>query len=53
MSPDKKAKECQLYDPENRQVLVLDEADIHTEPESGLKIVDWERMYGLTKYYLF
>ena len=53
MSPDKKAKECQLYDTENRQVLVLDEADIHTEPESGLKIVDWERMYGLTKYYLF
>ena len=42
-----------VYDPENRQVMVLDEFDIHPEKESERKIVDWDRTYGLTKYYLF
>ena len=27
--------------------------DIHSEKESAVKIVDWDRTYDLTKYYLF
>ena len=53
ISPDGKAKTWPPYDPENRQVMVLDEFDIHPEEESERKIVDWERTYDLTKYYLF
>jgi len=33
--------------------MVLDEFDIHSEKESAVKIVDWDRTYDLTKYYLF
>ena len=51
ISPDGKAKEWPLYDLKDRQVMVLDEFDIHTAKESELKIVDWERTYFLTKYY--
>jgi len=32
--------------------MVLDEFDIHPGKESELKIVDWERTYFLTKYYM-
>jgi para-nitrobenzyl esterase len=53
ISPDGKAKEWPAYDPETRQVMVLDEFDIHSEKESAVKIVDWDRTYDLTKYYLF
>ena len=53
ISPDGKAKGWPLYDPENRQVMVLDEFDVHPEKESEQKIVDWERTYGLTGFYLF
>jgi para-nitrobenzyl esterase len=52
MSPDGKAKEWPLYDQEDKQVMVLDEKDIHLEKESELKIVDWERTYFLTGYYM-
>ena len=51
-SPDGKAKEWPLYDMKDRQVMVLDEFDIHTAKESELKIVDWERTYFLTNYYM-
>ena len=51
ISPDGKAKEWPLYDLENKQVMVLDEFNIHPEKESERKIVDWERTYFLTKYY--
>jgi len=51
-SPDGKAKEWPLYDLENKQVMVLDEQDIHPQKESELKIVDWERTYFLTNYYM-
>ena len=47
-----KAKEWPLYDLENKQVMVLDEFNIHSEKESERKIVDWERTYFLTKYYM-
>jgi para-nitrobenzyl esterase len=52
ISPDGKAKEWPLYDLKDRQVMVLDEFDIHTAKESELKIVDWERTYFLTNYYM-
>ena len=52
ISPDGKAKEWPLYDLENKQVMVLDEFNIHPEKESEVKIVDWERTYFLTKYYV-
>jgi para-nitrobenzyl esterase len=52
MSPDGKAKEWPLYDTGEKQVMVLDEQDIHLAKESELKIVDWERTYFLTNYYM-
>ena len=52
ISPDGKAKEWPLYDLEDKRVMVLDEFDIHPAKESEVKIVDWERTYFLTKYYM-
>ncbi len=52
ISPDGKAKTWPLYDLENKQVMVFDEFDIHPEKESARKIVDWDRTYSLTKYYM-
>ena len=51
-SPDGKAHEWPLYDLENKQVMVLNEQDIHTAKEAELKIVDWQRSYFLTNYYM-
>ena len=51
ISPDGKAKEWPLYDLGNKQVMVLDEFDIHPAKESEVKIVDWENTYFLTKLY--
>ena len=51
ISPDGKAKEWPLYDLGNKNVMVLDESDIHAAKESELKIVDWDKTYFLTKYY--
>ena len=52
LSPDGKAKEWPLYDLKDKQVMVLDEQNIHPAKESDLKIVDWERTYFLTNYYM-
>lgn len=52
ISPDGKAKEWPLYDLKDKQVMVLDEFDIHPAKESEVKIVDWERSCFLTKYYM-
>ena len=52
ISAEARAKEWPLYDIENKQVMVLDEFNIHPEKESERKIVDWERTYFLTKYYV-
>ena len=52
ISPDGKAYEWPLYDPEKKEVMVFDEFNIHPEKESERKMVDWERMYPLTSYYL-
>ena len=50
-SPDGKAKEWPLYDTKDRNMMILDEKNIHLEKESQRKILDWERTYFLTKYY--
>ena len=52
ISPDGQAKEWPLYSLEDKKVMVLDEFDIHPAKESEVKIVDWERTYFLTKYYM-
>jgi para-nitrobenzyl esterase len=50
-SPDGKAHEWPLYDVNDKQLMILDEQDIHLEKESQRKILDWDRTYFLTKYY--
>ena len=50
-SPDGKAHEWPLYNLKDKEIMVLDEFDIHPEKESELKIIDWDRTYFLTKYY--
>jgi len=50
-SPDGKAKEWPLYDPENKRVMVFDEFNVRAEKENTMRIVDWDRTYFLTKYY--
>ncbi len=52
ISPDGKEKVWPIYDQENKRVMVLDEFNIHPEKESERKIVDWDRTYFLTKYYV-
>ena len=52
ISPDGKAKEWPLYDLKEKQVMVLDEYDIHPAKESEVKIVDWDRTFFLTNYYM-
>ena len=44
--------EWPLYDLKDKKVMVLDEFDIHPAKESEVKIVDWERTYFLTNYYM-
>lgn len=51
ISPDGKAHEWPLYDLENKQIMVLDEFNIHTEKEAERKLLDWDRTYFTTKYY--
>ena len=46
-SPDGKAHEWPLYDLENKEVMVVDEFNIHQKKESKRKILDWERIYFL------
>ena len=53
ISPEGREKDWPLYDTENKQVMVFDESDIHWERESGIKLLDWDRTYFLTRYYLF
>lgn len=52
IAPDGKAHEWPLYDLTDKQVMVLAENGIHLAKESELKIVDWERTYFLTDYYM-
>ena len=41
-----------LYDLKDKQVMVLDEFDIHPAKESEVKMVDWDRTCFLNKYYM-
>jgi len=52
ISPDGKAYDWPLYDLKDKQVMVFDEHDIRAEKESAMNIVDWDRTYFLTKYYV-
>ena len=52
ISPDGKAHEWPEYDLENKYVMVFDEFNIHPEREAERKIVDWDRTYFLTRYYM-
>ena len=52
ISPDGRAHEWPPYDLENKYVMVFDEFNIHPEKEAERKIVDWDRTYFLTKYYM-
>ena len=52
ISPDGKTKEWPLYDLKDKKVMVLDEFDIHPAKESEVHIVDWDRTWFLTKYYM-
>ncbi len=52
ISPDGKAYEWPLYDLEDKQVMVFDEFDIRAEKEADMNIVDWDRTYFMTKYYV-
>jgi para-nitrobenzyl esterase len=52
ISPDGKAKQWPLYDTDDKMVMVLDEKDIHPAKESELMIVDWDRTYFLSDYYM-
>ena len=51
ISPDGKAHEWPLYNLDDKEIMVLDEFNIHPEKEFKLKILDWDRTYFLTKYY--
>ena len=53
ISPDGKEKAWPLYDPENREVMIFDEFNVHAEKESERKVIDWDRTYFLTRYYIF
>ena len=52
ISPDGKAKVWPLYDLKDKRVMVFDEFNIHPEKEAQRNIVDWDRTYLLTKYYM-
>ena len=52
ISPDGKAKEWPLYDLKDKYVMVFDEFDIRAEKESDMNIVDWDKTYFMTKYYV-
>jgi len=44
--------EWPLYDLKDKPVMVFDEFDIHPAKEADVKIVDWDRTYFLTKYFV-
>ncbi len=46
------AKYWPLYDTGDKYVMVFDEHNVHAQKEEELNIVDWDRTYFLTKYYV-
>ena len=51
ISPDGKEHEWPLYNLKDKEIMVFEEFNIHPEKESERKIVDWERLYFITKYF--
>jgi len=52
-SPTGKAIKWELYNSDTKPVMIFDEFNIHQSTEGDYGIVDWERTYPLTKYYIF
>ena len=52
-SPTGEAIEWEMYNSETKPIMVFDEFNIHPDIEGNYGIVDWERTYPLTKYYIF
>ena len=50
-SPNGKDNVWLPYTSERKDIMVLDEHNIHMSNEAELQLVDWERTYGLIKYY--
>lgn len=44
--------EKQQRDLKDKYVMVFDEFDIRPEKKSAVSIVDWDRTYFMTKYYV-
>ena len=51
-SPTGKAIKWDCYDSGTKPIMVFDEFDVHEDSENELHILDWERTYPLTKYYI-
>ena len=52
-SPTGKAILWDLYNSETKPIMVFDEFNIHPGIEGDYGLVDWERTYPLTKYFIF
>jgi len=52
-SPTGKAIQWDLYNADTKPVMVFDEFNIHQSVEGDYGIVDWEKTYPLTKYFIF
>ena len=52
-SPTGKAIHWDMYNSETKPIMVFDEFNIHQGIEGDYGIVDWERTYPLTKYFIF
>ena len=52
-SPTGKAIKWDQYDSETKPVMIFDEFNVHQGTEGDYGIVDWERTYPLTKYFIF
>jgi para-nitrobenzyl esterase len=52
-SPTGKAIQWELYNSDTRPIMVFDEFNVHQGYEPDYGIVDWERTYPLTKYFVF
>ncbi|MBR3245292.1 MAG: carboxylesterase family protein, partial [Parasporobacterium sp.] len=52
-SPTGEAIKWEQYNSETKPIMVFDEFYIHPSVEGDYGIVDWERTYPLTKYYMF
>ena len=52
LSPDGKERPWPVYNTEDKPVMVFDEFNVRAEPEAKMGVVDWDRTYFLTDYYV-